>query len=332
MTARVGVIVNPRAGKDVRRLVAHGAAPNDATRIADVQRIVSGALHGGAEVVLVAVDAHGLVERAVAELDGPIQLVDVALDGTAADTVRAAGAMQEAAVGALVVSGGDGTHRDVVLGWRDAPMVARAAGTNNAFPQMVEATLAGTAAGLAVSLDHPFEDVTAYQALVIDIDVEGEFIDLALVNVAVLRNDLGGAGSVWRAEPIDQVFSAVAEPWSIGPSALAGVVAPTSRSDDRGVLLDLDPDAPQRIHAPLTPGVFVDAGLRSVSVVDAGQPVAVRGPARFAVDGERAGSLATDEWASMTIRRNGPRVVDIRRTFSIAVRQGRFYRDPARLT
>jgi hypothetical protein len=83
----------------------------------------------------------------------------------------------------------------------------------------------------------------------------------------------------------------------------------------------------QRVRAPIAPGHYVTAGLQSVSVVDADQSVAVRGPAVFAVDGERAGLVSEHEWASMTIRRNGPRVIDIRRTFSLAVRRGHFYTD-----
>lgn len=331
MTASVGVIVNARAGKDIRRLVAHAPAPNDATRIADLRRIIAGAHHAGAPHILVPVDSHGLAERALHGLDGNIELIDVETDGTGDDTARAAAAFRDADVGVIVVSGGDGTHRDVARGWRDAPIVALASGTNNAFPQQIEATVAGAAAGLAVTSESALEELLAYQALVIDIEVEGVPTDLALVNAAVLRGDHQGAGSVWQVDGVDQVFAAVAEPWSVGLSALAGVIAPTSRSDDRGVLLDLDPGSPQRIAAPLAPGHFVDAGLRSVSVVEAGQPVAVRGPATFALDGERSGVLAADEWASMTLRRNGPRVIDIRRTFSIAVRQGRFYTDPTRV-
>ena len=143
--------------------------------------------------------------------------------------------------------------------------------------------------------------------------------------MAVIRGDTGGSPSLWSLDGVEQIFTAVAEPWSIGLSAFAGLVAPTSRTDDRGVLLDLDPSASQRVRAPIAPGHYVEAGLQSVSVVEAEQGVTVRGPAVFAVDGERAGALEDGQWASMTLRRNGPRVIDIRRTFSLAVRRGHFY-------
>lgn len=325
MPATVGVITNPRSGKDIRRLVAHAPAPSDATRIADVRRLIVGAVEGGAEHVLLARDLHGLGERAISGLDLPIELVDVEVDGSGSDTARAAMAMKERAVDVVAVVGGDGTHRQVARGWRDAPIVAVAGGTNNAFPQLVEPTVAGAAAGLVAAGGAPLEDLIAYQSLVIDIDIEGMPTDLALIDVAIIRKDKGGSPSLWSLDGVDQIFAAVAEPWSIGLSALAGLVAPTSRTDDRGVLLDLDPAATQRVRAPIAPGHYVEAGLQSVSVVEAEQGVTVRGPAVFALDGERASVLEQGQWASMTLRRNGPRVIDIRRTFSLAVRRGHFY-------
>lgn len=325
MTATVGVIANPRAGKDIRRLVAHAPAPSDASRVADVRRLVLGAVEGGAENVLVALDHQGLTERAISGLGRNIELLDIAADGTGNDSERAAASMRDRGVGVIVVSGGDGTHRDVCRGWRDAPIVAHSGGTNNAFPQMIEPTVAGAAAGLAVAGGVPLEDLIAYQALVIDIAIDGVATDLALVDVAVSRDGVAGGPNVWSLDGIDQIFAAVAEPWSIGLSAFAGVVAPTSRIHDSAVLLDLDPDAPQSVRAPIAPGHFVNAGIRSVSVVDTEQPVVVKGPAQFVVDGERGGNLPVTEWASMTLRRNGPRVIDVKRAYSLAVRRGHFY-------
>ena len=208
-------------------------------------------------------------------------------------------------------------------------MVAVSGGTNNAFPQLIEPTVAGAAAGLVSTGIVPLQELIAYQSLVIDIDVEGIPADLALVDVAIIRGNPGGL-SVWSVDGIDQVFVAVAEPWSIGLSALAGLVAPTSRTDDRGVLLGLDPDADQTVRAPVAPGYYVEAGLSAVAVVSPEQSVTVRGPATFATDGERATQLLQGETGTMTLRRNGLRVIDIRRTFSLAVRRGHFYRGPVK--
>jgi len=325
MAATVGVITNPRAGKDIRRLVAHAPAPSDISRVADLRRLLVGVAEGGAEQILLALDSHGLTERALTGLDLPIELIDVDPTGSGDDTARAAAAMKDRGAQVLAVYGGDGTHRQVARGWRDAPIVAIGGGTNNTFPQLIEPTVAGAAAGLVAGGAAPLQDVIAYQSLVIDIDVEGMPADIALIDVAVIRGNTGGSPSLWSLDGVHQIFAAVAEPWSIGLSAFAGLVAPTSRTDDRGVLLDLDPAASQQVRAPIAPGHYVTAGLQSVSVVGAEQSVAVRGPAAFAVDGERAGFVSEDEWASMTIRRNGPRVIDIRRTFSLAVRGGHFY-------
>ena len=330
MAATVGVIANPRSGKDIRRLVAHAPAPSDTSRIADLRRLMVGASEGGADKLLIAADPHGLSERAVAGVDLDVEIVEIQATGTGADTARAAAAMKERGAAVLAVYGGDGTHRQVARGWRDAPIVAIGGGTNNAFPQLIEPTVAGAAAGLVAGGGAALDELIAYQSLVIDIEIEGIPVDLALVDVAVIRDDTGGSPSLWSLDGVEQIFTAVAEPWSIGLSALAGLVAPTSRTDDRGVLLDLDPEASQRVRAPIAPGHYVEAGLRSVSVVEAEQSVAVRGPAVFAVDGERGAHLQSGEWGSLTMRRNGPRVIDIRRTFSLAVRRGHFYTEHAK--
>ena len=51
----------------------------------------------------------------------------------------------------VLVLGGDGTHRVAAQAWPEAPLVAVSTGTNNVFPEMLEATAAGAAAGLVAS-------------------------------------------------------------------------------------------------------------------------------------------------------------------------------------
>ena len=326
MAHTVGIIANPRAGKDIRRLVGHAAAPSDTSRIADIRRLIVGAIEGGAERILVAKDAQGLSARAVGGLnvDIAVALINVEPVGTGQDSADAAAAMRDEGAGVLIAYGGDGTRRQLCRGWRDAPVVALSGGTNNAFGQVVEATVAGAAAGLAVAGGQDLSELIAYQSLVIDIDVDGVPADIALVDAAVLRNDTGGTANVWNLDRVDQILTAVAEPWSVGLSSFAGLVAPTSRTDDRSVLLQLDESASQRVRAPIAPGRYDEAGLQSVAVVEPLQAVTVAGPVVIAVDGERSVSVAAGETATMTVRRNGLKVIDIRRTFSLAVRRGHF--------
>ncbi len=70
----------------------------------------------------------------------------------------------------VIVLGGDGTHRDVVKGWRDATLIAVSTGTNNVFPRAVEATLAGHAAGAVASARVDARHVS-WRAKVIDVEV-----------------------------------------------------------------------------------------------------------------------------------------------------------------
>ena len=59
--------------------------------------------------------------------------------------------MRDAGCGVLLVLGGDGTNRIVAKAWPDATLLPISTGTNNVFPEHVEATLAGAAAGLVAS-------------------------------------------------------------------------------------------------------------------------------------------------------------------------------------
>ena len=52
---------------------------------------------------------------------------------------------------AIVVLGGDGTHRVVAEARGDVPLCALSTGTNNVFPELREATVAGLATGLVAT-------------------------------------------------------------------------------------------------------------------------------------------------------------------------------------
>ena len=135
--ATVGVIANPAAGKDIRRLVSAASPISDMAKIGIIRRAAIGAAEGGATRLLLADDRHALARRALelhgggagekastprsSGLLGPgvsVEVLDLPLLSLSADSRRAAKRMAELEVGAVIVLGGDGTCRDVAKGWR----------------------------------------------------------------------------------------------------------------------------------------------------------------------------------------------------------------------
>jgi predicted polyphosphate/ATP-dependent NAD kinase len=149
----VGLIANPMSGRDVRRLAARATSVTPESKRDQIARAVVGAAASGAKRILLVKEPMRISESAVENLgiDANIELLDIGARLKASDTQRAAVAMREAGCGAVIVLGGDGTSRALCQVWQDAPLVPLSTGTNNVFPLMVEATLAGAAAGLVAA-------------------------------------------------------------------------------------------------------------------------------------------------------------------------------------
>jgi predicted polyphosphate/ATP-dependent NAD kinase len=321
----VGVIVNPLAGKDIRRLVTNASPVSDSSKIAMVRRAVVGAFEGGATTVLLSDDHHRLGRRAVDDLDRGgrlIEHVEVGIAGDRTDTVAAAMAMRDGGAGALVVFGGDGTHRDVVSGWRNAALVPVSTGTNNVFPVAWDATSAGTAAGLVASERVPTVEI-ANRASVLDISTDTGRTDLALVDVALVDGSFIGAKAVWDASSIRTVVAVIAEPATSGLSSIAGRVHPVDRWTHEGVVVHLG-DGARRVRLPLSPGTFVSVGVRSSDVVSVGESVHLVGPGVLTLDGERTIVLHPGETATVTVRADGPHVIDVAAALRHAVARHAF--------
>ncbi|NDE79383.1 MAG: ATP-NAD kinase, partial [Actinobacteria bacterium] len=141
----VGIIVNPNAGKDIRRLVTPATHTSDVTKVGIVRRAIVAAAEAGATRILLMPDRHRLAERAAEGLgldgvDGrcAVEIVDEPLSGSRFDTIAAARRFWKEQAGAVIALGGDGTSRDVALGWPDAPLIAISTGTNNVYPSAID--------------------------------------------------------------------------------------------------------------------------------------------------------------------------------------------------
>ena len=147
-TAPIGLVVNPRAGTDIRRAVAAAGKVTLEEKVNVVRRVVLGARESGATSFVVHHDPHRIVRRATETIRGiDLQWVGGPLTGTEQDSIDSVTAMRSAGCAVVVVLGGDGTNRAAALAWPDLVVVPLSTGTNNAFPVFVEATIAGAAAG-----------------------------------------------------------------------------------------------------------------------------------------------------------------------------------------
>ncbi len=184
----VGVIANPMSGRDVRRLAARATSVTAESKRDQIARAVVGAAASGAGRILLVKEPMRISQSAVESLgiDAEIELLDIGAQLKASDTQRAAEAMRDAGCGAIIVLGGDGTSRALAQVWQDAPLVPLSTGTNNVFPLMVEATVAGAAAGLVATGGVSLDEV-ARPAKIIHVERGGRVETTALLDMVLLR-------------------------------------------------------------------------------------------------------------------------------------------------
>ena len=318
--ALIGVIANPTSGRDIRRLVASAAHSTLQDKVSIVRRCVIGAIESGAREFVFLPEPHEIPRRATQTLaafgpDGGCtqRVLDFAPRHRESDTTLAAASMRALGCRALIVLGGDGTNRAVAKGWPDAPLIPLSTGTNNVFPYYAEPTIAGAVAGLLATGRLPL-DAVARPAKRIEVEIEGEPGDLALVDALALDGRLVGSLMLFEPDALRAAVLARAEPAGVGLSAVGGLLRPCGADDDSGLALVFSPpgDSPAEcVHAPMAPGHYEEIGIRAWRVLEPGESLEVEGPCLLAFDGERKRVLASGKKARFTLDRAGPRVVDL---------------------
>ena len=338
--ALVGIIANPAASKDIRRLVAQGRVVPDWEKVNIVRRAMLGLQSVGVERVLAMPDSSHLVQRAADDphLSVEVELLRMSALYNEGDTVRAAAAMSEQGVGCVITLGGDGTNRAAAKGAQDLPIVAISTGTNNVFPVMVEGTTAGMAAGLVASGIVPLEEASV-RSKTIAVIVDGEDRDIALVDVALSKERFVATRAIWDMNTIYEVFLTRAEPSSIGLSSIGARLQAVSLTDGGGLHYRIaagsiaDAGAtPERsagqlyVRAPIAPGSVPVVGIESWQRIADRQRVTIeRRHSTVALDGERSFSVNPDNLLEIEVRRDGPPVVSVDTTLRHAAASGVFH-------
>ena len=324
----VGIIANPAAGKDIRRLVAQGRFITDQEKVNILKRIMAGLDAAGVERAVMMPDSAMLGRMALdgSPADLRVDFLDMPVLGEERDTSRAAGLMAGMGVGCLVTLGGDGTNRAVAKTVGSVPMVPVSTGTNNVFPQMLEGTVAGLAAGVVARGLVDMSKVTAVASR-LEVQLNGDLTDVALVDVAVSKEAFVGARAIWAMDTVHEIFLARAEPASIGLSAIGARLGDLSAGG--GMYIRLGPGGTS-VLAPIAPGTVISVPVREWRLMHADDAVEVKlRPCTIALDGERSFSPTADQTVSVSISRHGPHVVDVDAALREAAANGIFTRESA---
>ena len=329
--ATVGIIANPAASKDIRRLVAQGRVVPDWEKVNTVRRALIGLQSTEVERVVAMPDSGNLCRRAAddSSISIPLDMLPMSPLYTEGDTTRAAAMMAEMGVGCLITLGGDGTNRAVAMGTNQIPIVAISTGTNNVFPVMVEGTLAGIAAGLVASGRLSVADA-AVVSKTLHIRVDGEFRELALVDAAISRERYVATRAIWDLGTVYEVFLTRAEPAGIGLSSIGGRLHPLSLGDVGGLHYRLkgrdDEENPATtVIAPVAPGMVEPAVIAQWEMLEEGVPVPLeRRYCTVALDGERSLVLTPEDAVEIVLARDGPPVVQVQRALLRAAQLGLF--------
>ena len=334
---RVGIIANPVSARDIRRVIANATALQITDRANIVLRVLACLKACGIGDVVMMPENGGIRSHVKRGLDRShnrgdtefpnVTYIDMPITGTVDDSIRAAAAMRELNLSAIVVLGGDGTHRAVVSACGDIPIAGISTGTNNAFPEHREPTIVGLAVGLTVSGRIPRATAYSLNKRIV-VSVNG-LREIALVDAAIVTERYVGARALWRTETFRELYVTFADPEVIGMSAIAGLLEPVGRREAGGLAVELAPEgeAALTLLAPIAPGHIRPIGIRSWRRIKAASPIRPSTEAgSIALDGERELSFSERDTVTLTLEENAFRTIDVGACMIYAARQGLFQR------
>jgi hypothetical protein len=304
VTPGVGIVLNPRAGRDIRRLVAHAPMASGPDKLLKVRRIIEGVRAYGPLPVLMVEDEEGLAQRTA--LDVPeVELLGGARGYLGPEATQdAVRRLVDRGARVLVVIGGDGTQRQVALARPEVPILPVAGGTNNVACWIGEDTVAGMAAARVVRDGAP----DAPPGKILMVETESGVTDAAVVDVGFVATAFVGALAVWDPLAVERVVMGAADPVRPGLSNVGGHIHPLSFADD--AILEVEMGLGGReVPTVLAPGLVAAFRVvrRFVHALGEAVDASLEEGFTVALDGERTIACRGGERVRVTGRRTGPR-------------------------
>ena len=272
-------------------------------------------------------DRARISETVLRELSIAASRLNVNSYGIPEDTQNAAALLK--GVDLVVSLGGDGTHRALAKGWRNAPLVALSTGTNNAYAQSVEATTAGLAAAILLR-----GDAVCQQTKTLHVRISGSTTkELALMDVVGTKDRFIGARAL--VDPKQYLFAVVSEAdaTKMGTVGIAGACAPLAKNEPKGLALTFNADSTstRKISAAIAPGLVRPVSVSDIRVLGLAEEFSYAGPFTLALDGERELHVQQDQVLRCSVHHDGPTLLDVQATVRKASQRGNFFREYRRV-
>ncbi len=332
----VGIVANPISARDIRRIVSYAGNLTINDRANIVLRLLSGLAKAGVDRALIMPENGGIRQQLLKTIEREkinknvmfpeIEYLEMPITASSEDSFTATKMMRERNVNAILVLGGDGTHRCVVSECGDIPISGISTGTNNAFPETREPTVTGLGVGLAATKQVPGE-ISYYLNKRLDV-YKNKVKEIALVDVAIVTEKFIGARAIWKTDNFRDLFVTFGEPEGIGMSSIYGLLSPLSRRESEGGRVVLSPvdTGVATVSAPIAPGLIKTVGVERVERLKANisyRPSVSSGS--IALDGEREITFSEQDEVTIWLRPDAFRTINVPACMEYAAKKGLFH-------
>ena len=205
----------------------------------------------------------------------------------------------------------------------NTPVISVSTGTNNVYPTLMEGTVVGMAAAAVARMPDPYAACVRDKR--IEVYINGQFRDIALIDAVVSADFFSGARAIWNPERIRRIVVSRCHPATIGFSAIPGAYVIVRDTDPFGFAVTLG-EGGERVLASIAAGVLTRVGIHDPRRLALGEPYTFVAEDRcmIALDGEREIPVAPGDSVRMTVTGNGPWRVLPRKALEEAQRLGMY--------
>ena len=131
-----------------------------------------------------------------------------------------------------------------------------------------------------------------------------------MIDAVQLQHDSLGSLLPFEADHLRTLFLTRAEPASIGISPIGGYLMPCSHTDDFAVRVVCGKPANASVRVPISPGLWQTIAIQSFEQIALDQSFTLAGEGILAYDGDRTHDLTKLTTCEVTVRRDGPWIID----------------------